>query len=172
MSDWFNHCQTLEEARAEYRRLCFQYHPDYGGQTELMQAINAAYERFKRDWRPRPAPQAQPRNPTQWSRPAYRPPRPSQSSPRSQPARREPHSRAALHSIWSRQPWRLAGNGSFVRQLWDHTVTLFQHPSPKYHGAWFVLLDGELNPYSYDSRLEAEHDAFELLYEKVKYHDL
>lgn len=170
MHDWFAHCQTIEEAKAEYRRLCFEHHPDYGGRTDVMQAINVAYTRFRREWRTVQLGHTAAR--AQYRRPAYRQPRPSPSSARPQPPNREPHPRSYLHRIWAREPWQPAPNGSFQRTVWGHTVTLFQHPAPKYQGAWFILVDSALNPYSYASRAEAEQDAFNLVYEKVKHRNL
>ena len=35
---------TLEELKAMYKRLAMQHHPDLGGSTEAMQAINTEYE--------------------------------------------------------------------------------------------------------------------------------
>ena len=37
---------TLEDLKNFYRRLCKQFHPDKGGTTEQMQAINTEYERL------------------------------------------------------------------------------------------------------------------------------
>lgn len=45
---YFNKCSSLEELKAEYRRLVKVHHPDHGGDTATMQAINAEYtERFQ-----------------------------------------------------------------------------------------------------------------------------
>lgn len=41
---FFTHCNTLDELKAEYRRLAMRHHPDRGGDTETMQRINAEYE--------------------------------------------------------------------------------------------------------------------------------
>jgi hypothetical protein len=40
---WFNGCQTLEEVKAQYKKLAKQYHPDLGGDTLTMQEINKEY---------------------------------------------------------------------------------------------------------------------------------
>lgn len=41
---YFNHCNTLDELKKEFRRLCMIHHPDRGGDTATMAAINAEYE--------------------------------------------------------------------------------------------------------------------------------
>lgn len=41
---YFNHCTTLEELKAEYKKLVFKHHPDRGGNTAIMQEINNQYE--------------------------------------------------------------------------------------------------------------------------------
>lgn len=40
---WFKECTTLDEVKAQYKKLAKQYHPDLGGDTETMQAINKEY---------------------------------------------------------------------------------------------------------------------------------
>ena len=168
MKDWFAHCQTLKEAQAEYRRLCFEHHPDYGGDTAIMQAINVAYQAFKSD---QSAPQAAPQPGSRWHRPPrQRPPDtpPQPPAPEPQPA----HSRDYFKSLWRHAPWQPLSNGGVSRAIWDHTILLFQHPSPRYQGGWFVMIDDVLSPYMYNSRAEAEQSAFELVYENVKYRDV
>lgn len=48
---YFTDCTTLEALKKEYRRLCKLYHPDLGGDTATMAAINdeydAAFHRFQ-----------------------------------------------------------------------------------------------------------------------------
>lgn len=41
---YFTNCRTLDELKKEYRRLAMKHHPDHGGDTATMQAINAEYE--------------------------------------------------------------------------------------------------------------------------------
>lgn len=36
-------CATLEELRAEFKKLVLKHHPDRGGDTETMKALNGAY---------------------------------------------------------------------------------------------------------------------------------
>ena len=40
---WFSGCRTLDEVKALYKKLAKQYHPDLGGDTETMQAVNREY---------------------------------------------------------------------------------------------------------------------------------
>ena len=44
MTHYFTKVNTLAELKAEYRRLCMIHHPDLGGDTATMQAINAEYD--------------------------------------------------------------------------------------------------------------------------------
>jgi len=44
MFNFFQNCSTVEEIKSEYRKLARQYHPDLGGDTETMKALNNAYE--------------------------------------------------------------------------------------------------------------------------------
>ena len=41
---WFDHPETLEDLKKQYKRLAMKHHPDRGGSTEAMQQINAEYE--------------------------------------------------------------------------------------------------------------------------------
>ena len=43
---YFMNCKTLDELKSEYRRLAMIHHPDVGGDTATMQAINAEYDRL------------------------------------------------------------------------------------------------------------------------------
>ncbi len=40
---YFNECKTIEEVKATYKTLAKQHHPDCGGDTATMQAINTEY---------------------------------------------------------------------------------------------------------------------------------
>lgn len=40
---YFNECTTIDEVKARYKQLAKQYHPDCGGDTATMQAINVEY---------------------------------------------------------------------------------------------------------------------------------
>lgn len=41
---YFTNCKTLDELKAEYRRLVKKYHPDMGGDTATMQRINNEHD--------------------------------------------------------------------------------------------------------------------------------
>lgn len=41
---YFNNVKTLDELKAEYRRLVKKYHPDCGGDTETMKQINHEHD--------------------------------------------------------------------------------------------------------------------------------
>lgn len=41
---YFHDVKDLNELKERYRQLCRQYHPDLGGNTAIMQEINAEYE--------------------------------------------------------------------------------------------------------------------------------
>ena len=43
MTKYFVDCATLDALKAAYRKAALQYHPDLGGDTATMQAINAEY---------------------------------------------------------------------------------------------------------------------------------
>ena len=44
MAQFFKDVNTLEELKREYRRLVMIHHPDHGGDTATMQAINAEHD--------------------------------------------------------------------------------------------------------------------------------
>jgi len=174
---WFNHCQSLEEAKAEYRRLCFMYHPDRGGDNEVMLAVNRAYATFKRTFKPHAARAASaPPPPPRWSQTTPRPPerRSPPPPPASTPSPQQPtgHSRKYVRSLWDRMPWHALNEGRFIRRMWGHAATLVPYPASRTNGTWVVFVDGDLSPYLFYSREEAEQGAFDVIYNKVKYRPL
>ncbi len=40
---YFNSCTTIDEVKAQYKKLAKENHPDMGGDTATMQAINSEY---------------------------------------------------------------------------------------------------------------------------------
>lgn len=48
---YFNSPKTLEELRNEYKKLCFQFHPDVSGfdSTDIMKQINLEYENLSNE---------------------------------------------------------------------------------------------------------------------------
>lgn len=45
--EYFKNYTTLDEAKAEYRRLAFKLHPDRGGDTATFQDLQNQFENFK-----------------------------------------------------------------------------------------------------------------------------
>ena len=43
---YFKDCKTKEEAKKLYKKLAFQYHPDRGGDVEIMKVINNEFDDF------------------------------------------------------------------------------------------------------------------------------
>jgi hypothetical protein len=41
--NYFNGCRTIDEIKAQYKKLAKENHPDHGGDTATMQAINTEY---------------------------------------------------------------------------------------------------------------------------------
>lgn len=40
---YFKNCNSIEEVKTQYKKLALENHPDRGGDTATMQAINAEY---------------------------------------------------------------------------------------------------------------------------------
>lgn len=47
MKNYFANCQTLDEAKALYKKLAFQLHPDMGGDTAEFQEMQNQFEKFR-----------------------------------------------------------------------------------------------------------------------------
>ena len=43
-TQFFNQCRTLQEVKQRYKELAMQYHPDRGGDEEIMKLLNFEYE--------------------------------------------------------------------------------------------------------------------------------
>lgn len=41
---YFSNVNSIESLKAQYKKLAFQNHPDRGGDTKVMQKINAEYD--------------------------------------------------------------------------------------------------------------------------------
>jgi hypothetical protein len=176
MDAWFNHCATLEEAKAEYRRLCFMYHPDHGGDHEVMQTINRAYASFRRTFKPRVTRvESAPSPPPRWRQPVQPQPRPQPkrwTPPSPETAQRTAHPRSYVRGLWEHVPWHALSEGRFIRRMWGHAATLVPYPPNNSDSTWVVFVDGDLSPYLFYSREEAEQGAFEMIYDKVKFRPL
>jgi DnaJ-class molecular chaperone len=48
-SQYFNDCKSLDEVKRRYKELALKHHPDRGGDTRIMQAINLEYESIKKN---------------------------------------------------------------------------------------------------------------------------
>ncbi|NBK77323.1 hypothetical protein D5272_01640 [bacterium D16-76] len=46
---YFSGCYTIDQAKAEYRRLARIHHPDVGGDVRTMQEIDAQYEDYQKN---------------------------------------------------------------------------------------------------------------------------
>ena len=42
--NWFEGCETVNDVRAIYRKQAMRWHPDRGGDNEMMKLLNLAYE--------------------------------------------------------------------------------------------------------------------------------
>jgi curved DNA-binding protein CbpA len=47
MKNYFANCTTLDEAKALYKKLAFQLHPDTGGDTAEFQEMQSQFEKFR-----------------------------------------------------------------------------------------------------------------------------
>lgn len=47
MTTYFENCQSIEEAKTEYKRLARELHPDMGGTTEAMQELNRQWADYQ-----------------------------------------------------------------------------------------------------------------------------
>jgi len=43
-TNYFENCKTLQEVKLLFKKLAFEHHPDRGGNTQIMQDINAEYQ--------------------------------------------------------------------------------------------------------------------------------
>lgn len=43
---YFENIKSIEELKKEYRKLAFKYHPDRGGDAEIMKKINCEYDKM------------------------------------------------------------------------------------------------------------------------------
>jgi len=48
-STYFEGCKNLDEVKSRYKQLAMKFHPDKGGNKEIMQEINAQYEAIKKN---------------------------------------------------------------------------------------------------------------------------
>jgi curved DNA-binding protein CbpA len=46
---YFEGCTSLDEVKSRYKELALKHHPDRGGDTKTMQAINLEYESIKKN---------------------------------------------------------------------------------------------------------------------------
>ena len=48
---YFESCKSKEDAKKLYKKLAFQYHPDKGGDVEIMKAINNEFDDFMKNFK-------------------------------------------------------------------------------------------------------------------------
>lgn len=49
MKKYFWDCKSLDDVKALYKKLAMEFHPDRGGDTQIMQEINLQYEQIKQN---------------------------------------------------------------------------------------------------------------------------
>ncbi len=155
-TNWFGHCRTVAEVKAEYRRLCFMYHPDHGGDGTLMQRINQAYRLALRSGLLPEAPHPSVQSPRRWSPP------PTQAS-----TLQVAWSRDALRQQWNASPWQQVAGNQFQRAIGSHVVTIVQWTA-NHETMWAVQSDGVFSKFAFMTRAEAEEEGFNLLYRQFQ----
>ncbi len=150
---WFADCRTLEEVKAEYRRLCFEHHPDRGGSSDTMQAINTVYRRILAEGLAAPR--------------AWTPPRPTWPQRPAPPADAGPRpSRAELQSQWQAASWQPTAPNQWVRRVGRYTVTLIAFTAGR-QALWAIQVGGHLSMFAHETREQAEADGLRLLIEQL-----
>ena len=48
---YFESCKSKEDAKKLYKKLAFQYHPDRGGDGEIMKVINGEFDDFMKNFK-------------------------------------------------------------------------------------------------------------------------
>ena len=48
-TQYYTGCDSLDQVKLRYKELALQYHPDRGGDTRVMQEINAQYEAIRKN---------------------------------------------------------------------------------------------------------------------------
>ncbi|MBA3948072.1 MAG: hypothetical protein H0X37_26430 [Herpetosiphonaceae bacterium] len=157
-ANWFGHCRTVAEAKAEYRRLCFMYHPDHGGDSALMQHINQAYRLALRSGLAAEAPQSKA---VQSPRRRSSPPQPHPTNPQRE------WSRDALRQVWNASPWQQVAGNQFQRTIGSHVVTIV-HWTANHETMWAVQAAGQFSKFAFLNRAEAEEEGFNLLYRQFQ----
>lgn len=159
--NWFSHCRTIDEVKAEYRRLCFIHHPDHGGDGTVMQSINVAYRMLVRDGLPGPNAPSTPPGGT------FKRPRRSGPYPRQDSESHPEYSREYLRRIWDSTPWQTSGNGYLQRAVGGFIVTLLPFAAGR-RSQWAVQVGNIFSMFAFETQAEAEKEAFNLLCEQLQ----
>ena len=48
-TQYFQGCSSLDEVKRKYKELALKHHPDRGGDTRIMQAVNNEYDAIKKN---------------------------------------------------------------------------------------------------------------------------